>query len=775
MAFVQKYLAGIQQLFSRLPLERVVEWCIVLSAGLLPFFVIPVPGLFVAQAKIFILALLVLIALTAWFAGRLAQGLAALPRNVLLLCASFLPVAYTASALASGGSAASFVSGSAEQDTVVIVCILYVLLVLVGITTASIGSITRLLRALFAGSAVLVVFQLVRLAAPGFSLGILQGSASSIVGSWHDLAIMCGLLVFAAIAFSGSMLTEGRVWKWLVGAVGVGAYLLLFVTNAVDVWYTLAATMLFFAAYRWYGAYARERLPFRTSLRRTSFWIACAVVIAISLSASSFVYARLPSALQIAQTEVRPSWQGTFAIGEKVLSGRSGFIFGSGPNTFDREWGRFKPEGVNTTLFWNVDFSQGVGIVPTAFVTLGALGILAWALLALVVLWCLVRLLRDRRPQTLPLKTYLAGAVFGSLYLMAFLIMYVPGITIVALAFLFFGLCIAIEVVEGHTPRLTLVLGWASWKSAIRTLVFIAACVLLVLACITTLRATLSDMYLGRAATHVASGDIAGAGALVGQSLFIFPYNDNAQRAAVQLGLARLGELVATGKTDDAARQELQATLSETIQHGLTAVSINGRDYQNWLTLAVLYQNLAGVGVQGAFDNAKAAYERAISENPTNPLLLAQLAQLEIGQGNTTVALEDLNKALALKADFPAAYYFRSQIEASRGDFAAAIPDANAATELASADPTGWYNLGAIYYAAGSYRDAAEALEHAVGLQENFANAMYILGLTYDALGRKADSLALMEKIAVLNPGNTTLETVIQNLKSGKSALSGVQ
>src|SRR3989344_6107186 len=184
MAFVQKYLAGIQQLFSRLPLERVVEWCIVLSAGLLPFFVIPVPGLFVAQAKIFILALLVLIALTAWFAGRLAQGLAALPRHVLLLCASFLPVAYTASALASGGSAASFVSGSAEQDTVVIVCILYVLLVLVGITTASIGSITRLLRALFAGSAVLVVFQLVRLAAPGFSLGLFPGGASRIVGRW---------------------------------------------------------------------------------------------------------------------------------------------------------------------------------------------------------------------------------------------------------------------------------------------------------------------------------------------------------------------------------------------------------------------------------------------------------------------------------------------------------------------------------------------------------------------------------------------------------------
>lgn len=753
--------------------DSFARWCIFLLAALLPVFIVPVPWALVGQAKILLLGSMVVLGLAAWIAGRFIEGSIVLPRSILFLSVSLLPVAYTLSALFSGGSASSFVGGSAEQDTVVVVCMLYSLFALTALTFRGFPSRSHLIRAFLLGSLVLVVFQLVRLAIPASLTlwGALQGSASSIVGSWHDLGIIAGLLVFMACAFESAPVAGGRLWKWLLRALGAGAFLLLLVANILDVWYVLASTALLFGIYQSYIAYAAETLPPTAILKRVKVWIALFVITVLCAVGSTAIYSHLPAQLQIAQLEVRPSWQGTFAIGEKVLSGKGGLIFGSGPNTFVRDWGRFKPAGVNATVFWNTGFTQGVGIIPTAFVTVGILGIIGWLLPFLGLLWSILRLLRDRRVGNPPLRAYTAVTLFAVLYLMAFLTMYVPGIAIVSLAFLFLGILVASETNEhGISIRLSLSLREYAWKHILNSIVVIVVGVLLVFAAATALRATLSDLYLGRAASDFStSGDIGKAGKLVGSALAIFPQNDNAQRAAVELGFARLSELIASGKTDDAAKQQLQSTLSDTIEHGLAAVSIDGNDYLNWLALAGLYQNLAGVGIQGAFENAKAAYEKAILQNPTNPLPLAQLAQLEIAQGNTTVALDDLNKAIALKSDFPAAYYFRSQIEASRNDFVSAARDAATAADLVPSDPAGWYNLGAIRYAAGSYADAAAPLERAVSLQENYANAMYVLSLTYEKLGRRGDALAIMEKIAVLNPDNALVTQAIKRIKNSPS------
>lgn len=754
-----------------------MRWCLLFSAALLPFFILPVPWVSVAQSKVLLLATLVFVAFASWLFMRLTESSLSVPKNVLLLSVSFLPVAYMVSAFASGGSIASFVSGSAEQDTVVIVCILYVYLALIGLTFSSgLPSLVRIARAFLGGALVLTIFQLLRLIVPDWLTlgGALQGSASSIVGSWHDLGIVAGLTVFLSSALFQTPVSAGRVWKWVVGALGASSFLVLFFVNTLDVWYVLTATILFYVTYRCYSLYMREQMPLRATFSRMGAWLALLVVMSVSLVGSGPLHSRLPSQLQIAQFEVRPSWQGTFTIGEKVLSGKSGLIFGSGPNTFVHEWGRFKPAGVNATNFWNVDFPQGVGIVPTAFVTVGILGAVAWLLPVLGLLSSLVRFLRDRRSYALPLKMVTGAILFAALYLMTFLVIYVPGITVVALAFLILGMLIAAEMLGSEGKTFVLPLGWGSWKSLVGLMALLVVSAAVLFACVTALRATLSDVYLGRASAYAASGDISRAGSLVGKALLIFPQNDNAERAAVQVGLARFSELAASGKTDDAARSLLQKTFSETIKHGLAAVSINGRDYQNWLSLAALYQSLAGVGVQGAFENAKGAYEKAIAENPTNPLLYTLFAQLEMAQNEPDLALKNLDASLQLKRDLPVAYFFRSQIEASQKNFPAAESDAIAVTTLASEDPLGWYNLGAIYYAAGSYPEASAPLERALALQSNYANAMYVLALTYDKLGRAKEALAMMEKLEELNPGNATVARIIKNLKDGKPALSGV-
>ena len=65
-----------------------------------------------------------------------------------------------------------------------------------------------------------------------------------------------------------------------------------------------------------------------------------------------------------------------------------------------------------------------------------------------------------------------------------------------------------------------------------------------------------------------------------------------------------------------AAQQAFQATLSSGINAALTATSIAPSDYQNWLALGNLYAEAVPLGVSGAYNNAKTAYQKALGARP---------------------------------------------------------------------------------------------------------------------------------------------------------------
>ena len=80
----------------------------------------------------------------------------------------------------------------------------------------------------------------------------------------------------------------------------------------------------------------------------------------------------------ISQIEARPSFSSTLEVAKNTLANSPGF--GSGPNRFSIEWSQNKPIAVNQTVFWNVDFSYGVGFIPTTLITSGVLGFVSWIL-----------------------------------------------------------------------------------------------------------------------------------------------------------------------------------------------------------------------------------------------------------------------------------------------------------------------------------------------------------------------------------------------------------
>lgn len=750
--------------------EAVAHWSLILLLALLPFFIVPVSWVSVAQAKILLIALTVLVGVIAWVLARSLEGSLTIPKNALFIFAALLPVTYAISALGGERGAASYVGGNAEQGTVVVMTLLYAILALsVLVSQNAFRSVVIYLRAFFLGSAILVVLEIVRVAFPqALSLGVLSGNASTLIGSWHDFGIILGLLVFLSLALYSTPIFEAR-WKWLIGTVGILSFLLLIVANWRDVWYALGVLAFLAGLYQW-SAMRERRGDLRETAKRVGLWSALVLFALLSGLFSSFVYAHLPSLLQVAQTEVRPSWRGTFAVGEKVFEGGEALIFGSGPNTFGQAWGRYKPESVNATDFWNVDFTTGVGLVPTALVTVGILGLIAWGVLGILLFWSVIRFARARESAS-PIHALSFAALGAALYLALFQIVYAPGIGISSLTFFFLGMLVVLQGVGRGAFAFSPSLNDRKGMATLAALALVAA--LVALAALTDIRATVSDALVGRsAALYASSRDASLALENVRAALAVYPGNDRAERAAVELGLLELRDLSASN-SPDSARIRLQERLSQTIAHGLSAVSIDDTNYQNWLALAGLYQNLAGAGVHGAYESARGAYEKAHAANPTNPLPLVRLAQLELSAGKKDAAQSDLDQALALKPDLAPALFLRSQIKAGEGAFTDAESDAKKAAELAAQDPLGWYNLGAIYYADHSYENAVASLSRAISLEGDYSNALFVLALSYDALGKKEEARGALSRVAELNPGNTSVAKLIADLERGKPLNAG--
>ncbi len=745
--------------------EMKARWSVIAFSALVPIFIVPLPWVSVLQAKVILLALFVLVGVLAWALSRALEGVLFIPRSFILASAVLLPVAYAASALWHQ-SLSSFVGTGVEQNTVVVMTLLSALLLLTTLTSASaFRTLVALVRALFIGSAVLIIFQIIRIVLPGaLSLGVLSGSASSLIGSWHDLGIVLGLLVFLSLASLPTPAAEGA-WKWLVEGIGALALASLVVVNWQDVWYALALLALLTVLYRMSGSWGRGN-SMREIVRSVGAWLALALIAGLCGFGSSFLYAHLPTSLQVVQVEVRPSWQGTFAVGEKVFNGGPALLFGSGPGTFSNSWGLFKPLGVNATNFWNVDFTTGVGLVPTALVEVGALGLLAWGVLVLSLLLSAAHFVRAQKSIS-PMRGFLFATLGGALYLFGFQIFYTPGLSISVLAFLFLGMLVLAESAERRDP-FTVSLA-RTGRGTAHLFVLLAVSLLVAYAAVMTLRVVVSDTLVSRSvAIYSASQDIGGAGASVHAALSVYPDNTRAERAAVEVGLLQLRQLATSGDSSDTARAKLQEALSQTIQHGLSAVSIDASDYQNWLALAGLYQSLGGAGAQGAYESAKAAYQKAHEANPTNPLPLVSLAQISAAENKPGEALDFLDQALALKGDLPSARFLRSQVEAGSGKFDAAEIDAREAVALVPQDPLGWYNLGVIYYAAGSYQNAAQSLAQAVSLQRDYANALFVLALSLDKSGDRVRARVALQEVVRLNPDNSSVKDMLTNLDAGK-------
>lgn len=760
---------------------------------LLPVFFVPSSLIPFQFGKGFFLVVAVFLLVIFFLANVLKNGKVTIPLSLTLLGLGAVFVSYVVSAALSQNQSLSFFGQGFELDTAYLTAVLLLLAILPTLIFKSKPRLFNVYIALLGSFFVVVLFSLIRFLAPNFlSLGIFNGSAGNLIGTWNDLGAYAGFMVTLSLISLVALETKG-IWRGVLYIALTLGILFLAIVNFVTMWLIVAAFALVFFLYSL--SYAKRRNAASggeggTSIKKVSFApifvLVLTIVFLLDFSMTRDQAGnRLPgpintyisTKLNISQIEARPSWGTTFSIGKAAL--KESPIFGTGPNQFMQQWLLKKPLAVNESVFWNVDFSAGIGTVPTNIITLGLLGLLSF--IVFFGLFIFEGLKAVRRLHGDVFAHYLAFSSFGSaIYFWLTAIFYTPTHVIYSLAFLFTGVFVTTMILEGVVKEKHINFGENPGKSFIGSLIVI---VLLI--------ASVSGLYIAgkrfaaftvfnrAVAAYNQNTDLDKLERKVRQTILL-EKNDLFYRTLSDLYLARLnllGQLTPAPSEVADLQSKFRQYLEGAIGSAQEAAKNNPGNYLNQLQLARVYEVVVPLRpkIEGAYEYARDSYLAAIKLNPTSPAIRLAQARLEVINGDNIKAREFITDALKLKTNFTDAIFLLTQIEVSEGNTKKAIEAVNTAAIISPTNPVIFFQLGLLYYNDQNFRKAIEALENAVRLAPDYANAKYFLGLSYDRLGRNFEALKQFEDLLVTNPDNAEVKFILANLQAGRPAFAQVE
>lgn len=769
-------------LVNTLSFDRIAQWLLVAVVALLPVVFLPFLSSPFQLSKTVIALGLILVTFAIFVVARLKEGVLAIPYNLIFAALWALPLAYFVSALFAAPNLSVAFSGTRiETDTLFFVLIMALLTTVVPLLIRSKQGILSMYTGLLVSFLLLALYQGLRLifGVDFLSFGIFTNATANLVGKWNDVGIFFGFMAILALITLEGLRLRALSQSVLFGVLGVSLFFVA-VVNFTPVWIAVGLFALSFFVYSFFRSklvgqqHAAEED--QNSLLKNAKISVIAIVVLV-IAAVFTIYGAtlgnaLPTALGISHLEARPSWQSTAGI-LKATYAENAFL-GSGPNTFVNQWASFKPSEINTSLFWGVDFSSGIGLIPTAFVTTGLLGAAAWiAFLGLLVYLGIKALLL--RPAGEGFSYYLTLSSFiASVYLWIFSIVYVPNVVLIVMAFLFSGLFLASLRHQGLLKEKRFVFAENPRLGFVSVLGLTVVLILTLIGVFLLGERYVSASQFQRAVVSLnMEGDLDKAEIHLLRAISVKEI-DNYRQLAAEMQLLRLNTILndAEGNIDE-RRQQFQEELAEGIQHAQRATEIRPENYQNWLTLGRVYQAVVPLQIQGAYDNAVQSFDRAKALAPHHPQIYLAYAELEAVAGNNAAAKEYLNQALAEKNNYTAAVFLLAQLQIAEGDLENALQSVQAATILAPQNPVVFFQHGLLLYNKQDFTGAISALERAVALNEVYANARYFLGLAYVKEDHTQEAIAQFTRIQELNPDNREVALILTNLREGKEPFAG--
>lgn len=743
---------------------------------LLPIFFFPSQIVPLGLAK----SLLIIVVSTVLFSSIILLVFKAkklsLPNTKILLAALILPIVYIASAVLNSDTTTLSLFGYAlEVGTAGSILFLSIILLSSAYFFRDRAKLIRAITVLFLAMAIVAVFSLIKILTGGsfLTLGVFYGKMGNPVGGWTDLAVVFGLLSLVTI-FASEMLPLSKRVNLVVKILFYVSLFLLVVTNFSTIWGLVLAFALILLVY--FGTVEKlEGVPMkkRSGVRMAFILAIVSLILLINPKIGSRdVTERISNVSGVVNTDVRPNLKSTFNVTKQVLSEK--LLLGSGPNTFDKDWFKYKASETNSTPFWSLSFLYGFGFLPTVGASVGVLGILAWAVFLVLFFGLGIKSI-SRTQESRSDKFVLISTFLTSAFLWIVVFLYPPSLVVLSLAFISTGLFIgAAEAVGVISPKEIVInrnkiSQFASYLVMISLVVGIASFVFVsgkkILAATHFQRALVYSNTPTKSLVEVESE--------LGKAITTSP-SDPFWVAVSQVQLIKVNNVINNPQGSDEENQRIfQDSLSAGIAALQNAINLNP-SYQNWIALGNIYSSLVPkpLAIEGAYESAQTAYRSAQAVHPLSPEIPLLLARLEYDKGNIDGARDFIAEAISKKSDYAEAYFFLSQLEVSQNNLDQAIESAETSALLLPGNPGVFFQLGLLKYSDRDYDGAIEAFVRALTLVPEYANAKYYLALSLNRVGKKNEALQLLEDLKKTNPDNSSIEDAIENISGNKAPVT---
>ncbi|HLP44272.1 MAG TPA: tetratricopeptide repeat protein, partial [Candidatus Nanoarchaeia archaeon] len=597
------------------------------------------------------------------------RGALPYPKGLVPVTFGGLVLAYLFSTIFSTSPVSSFLGYGYEATTFSFFLIMFVLTYLVSITFNSPKKIFTAYSALLVVTGVLGAFHSLRffLGDDFLSLGIFDTVVANTIGKFNEVGIFFGVAVLICL-FALEILKLKAVHRIVVCAVLAVSLFMLVVVNFTSIWYAIAAVAAVFFVYSAAHSTTHVEQPVaqgqvsETPRRRIAIMSLVIAIIALFfvLPVGRDLGSNLGARFGVSNVEVRPSWGATFDVFKGNI--KADPVFGAGPNRFGVAWQMYRPD-VNLTNFWGTNFDSAIGYIPTSIIETGLVGILAWLGFIFSIGWLGLRALFSNYADQL--SRYLVISSLGVVaFLWAMSVVYSPGTVIVFLTFTFTGLFVAATSVS----RVTSVGEFSFIKYPKIGFVVTMLCVFVLIASAglgyTVFEQVRASMHFQKALAAInTENNVAGAENFLVNALNLSE-RDLFYRSIAELNIAKVSAIIASanGKTEvsDEERDRFQGTIASALEAAKLAQKSDPFKVENQLIVARVYDTILPVGVEGAYDASKAAYDEALKVSPRNPGIYLAMAQAAAANRDLETAQAFNNEALKLKPNYIDAIFFQA-------------------------------------------------------------------------------------------------------------------
>ncbi len=746
---------------------------LVALAFLIPIFFIPSRFFDFTTGKMVLLIVFVLVGLFLAVTLILKKGKAAIPFHPVFAAALAIPVVYFISGIFSVSGLTLSVAGyGSETYSFAALLFFIILFFLSSFYFQKNNHIFYFYLSLLASATILTLFLITRLilGTDFLSFGFFNNLSSTPVESWNAIGILFGIILILAV-FTLEMFKLKPAFRWSLVSTILVSFFFLIITGMVWLWVSIALIILGFIIYQMMDKNSgSEELNIPTVSLVSLF-----VVLSLVFFGGPFSD-MLSETMELQEDRVNLTHSSTLEVAKQTLyheGSLTNFLIGAGPVDFSYQWGKYKPDDVLASRFWNVDFNQGSSYFSSMPVTVGVVGVLTWMAFVILLLYLIYRGLTKSFEDKITRYVFISSSAITALLLVSMLVTVVP-VALLTIFFISAAIPVGILIRENRIKLIPLELNKNDQNGSLYIILLIVVSGVLVLFGMFLIQRAVSAVFFEKAANaFYRERDVETA-----EFNFVWATNLSSQdryyRIASEFPLDSIRQRVSALQSGDISQEEFSqlsvSDLRQSLSRATLATELNKRGYRNWLQLGQIYQEMFVFNFEDIdpYTLSKEAYEEALENNPKNPSILLQKARLEFLADNFEEARQYNEKALEMKPNYANSIFFNSRLAIEAGDLEEAKEFIIRAINLEPFDPGLHFQLGILRYEENDMERAVRSLTSAVLLSPRFDNARYFLSLALYQTGESEQAIDLMDDLASRYEETDQLRKVVDNMRAGE-------